>query len=89
MKKMLSWVLMLGLCTAISACGLTKEKLGMSKKAPNEFMVGSRAPLSLPPEFDLVPVTEPAAAAQNEVIAQEPAEDLSGADKKLLSKMGN
>ena len=52
------------LMTAVlSACSnVTKEKLGLNKKAPNEFMVTTRPPLSLPPEYDLRPVTEPAAA---------------------------
>ena len=45
---------------ALSACSTaTKEKLGLTKKAPNEFMVIPRAPLSLPPEYDLRPVTVP------------------------------
>ncbi len=45
---------------SLSACSnTTKEKLGLSKKAPNEFMVAPRAPLSLPPEYNLRPVVEP------------------------------
>ncbi len=44
---------------AVTACGsATRETLGISKKAPNEFMVMPRAPLSLPPEYDLRPVVE-------------------------------
>ncbi len=37
----------------------TKEKIGLAKKAPNEFMVAPRAPLSVPPEYNLRPVAEP------------------------------
>ncbi len=50
------------LTAALSACSnVTKEKLGLNKKAPNEFMVTTRPPLSLPPEYDLRPVVQPAA----------------------------
>ena len=51
---------------AVSACNtVTKKDLGLVKEAPNEFMVMSRAPLSLPPEYDVRPVTQPVAAAEN------------------------
>ena len=43
------------LVALLSACGLTKEKLGISRKSPNETTVETRAPLSLPPEFDVRP----------------------------------
>ena len=48
-------VLVLCLVMSLGACGLTKEKLGLSRKSPNEATVESRAPLSLPPEFDVRP----------------------------------
>lgn len=52
-----SALLFLG-CTLLSGCGVTKKDLGLVKESPNEFMVMSRAPLSLPPEYDLRPVVE-------------------------------
>ncbi len=55
MKK----VLFLTFCAVLvlSACSQsTKQKLGLAKQAPNEFMVVSKPPLSLPPEYDLRPV---------------------------------
>lgn len=48
----LSMVLILG------ACGMTKEKLGLGKNIPDETMVSTRKPLSVPPEYDLRPVNE-------------------------------
>lgn len=46
---------------ALSACkNVTKEDLGLGNKAPDEFMVMPRKPLSLPPEFELRPVVNPA-----------------------------
>ncbi len=68
-------LLIIGLMLAaagLSACSnVTKEKLGLNKKAPDEFMVTTRPPLSLPPEYDLRPVTEPTAADE----AEQPQDD--------------
>ncbi len=47
------------LCLAagvLSACGGVKDKLGLAKQSPDEFMVMSRAPLSLPPDYNDRPV---------------------------------
>lgn len=69
----------------LSGCGMTKEKLGFAKQAPDEFMVMSRAPLSLPPEFDLRPVD---GIAQPQAVA--PANNLAGmsaGEQKLMSKV--
>ena len=38
-------LLVLGGCTGV------KDKLGLAKQSPDEFMVMSRAPLSLPPDI--------------------------------------
>lgn len=81
MKKLL--ILAVGLFTllAVSACNTaTKEKLGISRKAPNEFMVSPRPPLSLPPEYDLRPVVEPLSTNDNKA-------DLSASEQNLVSQM--
>jgi len=46
---------------ALSGCDTVRENLGYSKRAPDEFAVYKRAPLSLPPEFSLRP-PEPGAS---------------------------
>ncbi len=56
MKKLLFVIMMVFVTTG---CGLTKEKLGIAKQAPDENMVTVRQPLSVPPEYDLRPVAEP------------------------------
>ena len=49
-------LLMICVIVGLTACStLTKEKLGIAKKAPNEQLVEEKAPLSLPPEFNLRP----------------------------------
>ena len=67
---------------ALSACNSTKESLGLSPKAPDEFMVVPRAPLSLPPEYDFNPVA-PAQAKNNNIRI----ENLTDSDVEFLSKM--
>lgn len=43
-------------CLGIAACGEgTKEKLGLTTVAPDEFSVVTRAPLSVPPDYTLRP----------------------------------
>ena len=47
------------LCSAgalsISGCTDLKKAIGLEKSAPDEFAVESRAPLEMPPDFDLRP----------------------------------
>src|SRR5262252_10291077 len=47
------------LCSAgalsISGCTDLKKAIGLEKAAPDEFAVESRAPLEMPPDFDLRP----------------------------------
>ncbi|RCK46995.1 hypothetical protein TH25_15845 [Thalassospira profundimaris] len=42
-----------GLALAVTGCESTKETFGLNKQSPDEFQVVSRAPLSMPPEFNL------------------------------------
>tara|TARA_B110000261_G_scaffold78871_1_gene90805 strand:+ start:235 stop:768 length:534 start_codon:yes stop_codon:yes gene_type:complete len=39
-------------------CGGVKEKIGLIKRAPDEFQVYESKPLSVPPDFDLRPPVE-------------------------------
>jgi len=41
----------------LAGCQATKETLGLTKRSPDEFQVVSRAPLSLPPDYNLRPPT--------------------------------
>lgn len=55
MKKRVLAVLALGLLTACESGMSTKQILGISRSAPDEFKVVSRPPLSMPPDFNLRP----------------------------------
>jgi hypothetical protein len=49
--------LAVGLPLATGGCSGLKETLGLSKQSPDEFKVVSRAPLSMPPDYNLRPPT--------------------------------
>jgi hypothetical protein len=49
--------LAVGLTLATGGCSGLKETLGLSKQSPDEFKVVSRAPLSMPPDYNLKPPT--------------------------------
>ncbi len=54
-------ILLLGMVTALAACSsnTVKQKLGLTRQAPDEFRVVSEPPLSVPPEFSLRPPSAP------------------------------
>ena len=81
MNKMIRMGVAMVALPSMAACGsATKEKLGLSRKAPNEFLVMPRAPLSLPPEYDLRPVVE----NQSQTVDND---GLSEAEKNLLEQV--
>ncbi|SOD96110.1 DUF3035 domain-containing protein [Caenispirillum bisanense] len=59
----------LAVTLALSACGNTKQVLGLEREGPDEFTVVSRAPLSIPPQFSLRP-PEPGAPRPQEGTAE-------------------
>jgi hypothetical protein len=48
-------ILMLMASAALVGCGDVREAAGVKKKAPDEFAVVRRAPLTVPPDFELRP----------------------------------
>jgi hypothetical protein len=50
----------------LSGCDAFKRAVGMERTSPDEFAVESRAPLTVPPDFDLRP-PQPGAARPQEV----------------------
>jgi hypothetical protein len=43
------------LLAGLSGCDSAREVFGYNKQAPDEFQVYARAPLSLPPDYNLRP----------------------------------
>ncbi len=48
---------------ALTACSGVRDQLGLNRQAPDEFTVVRKAPLSLPPNFNLRPPTPGSPAA--------------------------
>jgi len=65
----------LGLFAALSACGPdTSRSLGLTRDAPDEFQVTTRAPLSMPPDMTSLPVPRPGAPRPQERSTRDQAE---------------
>lgn len=62
----------LGLSLVLSGCGEFRQAIGMDRSGPDEFAVESRAPLTIPPDFDLRP-PQPGAPRPQEKTAAEKA----------------
>jgi hypothetical protein len=62
--------LAVGIGVGLSACDSAKQALGMGKNPPDEFQVVTHAPLSMPPDFNLVP-PKPGAPRPQENSAQQ------------------
>jgi hypothetical protein len=56
---------------AIASCSSTREQFDFSKKAPDEFMVTTRAPLEMPPDYNLRPPRPGAQRPQEETAVDE------------------
>lgn len=63
------------LAPALAGCGDVRNALGYDKNAPDEFAVVARAPLSLPPNFQLRP-PEPGAQRPQEPLKRHGARNL-------------
>src|SRR5436305_15130666 len=60
----------LSLVLLLPGCSGFRQALGMDRVGPDEFAVESRAPLTIPPDYDLRP-PQPGAARPQEVTAAE------------------
>ena len=57
----------------LSGCSSLRQAIGMDRTAPDEFAVESRAPLTIPPDFNLRP-PQPGATRPDEVTAAQRAQ---------------
>lgn len=60
---------------SLSGCTDLKRSIGLEKTSPDEFAVESRAPLTMPPDFDLRP-PQPGAARPQEKSSDQQARQL-------------
>lgn len=97
MKKNIAVAVALCAVVTLSGCQNVKEQLGVGRNSPDEFTVVKRAPLTLPPEYNLRPPAEGTVPPASETSEQAKAV-LMGAPEKtaavgageelLLQKMG-
>ena len=64
----------------LNSCGGVKEKIGIIKKAPDEFQVYESKPLSVPPNFELRP------PAEGEILTNENDENIIFSDENNIDK---
>ncbi len=87
MRKVMLLALMIA-GVSLSACKtVTKKDLGLVKEAPNEFMVMSRAPLSMPPEYDVRPVNEQTAKVA-QISEKNKLKGLSSGERQFMKTIG-
>ncbi len=84
MKKVTSVAVLVLMSSVLQACSNVKETLGIETSAPNEFLVSTRAPLTLPPEFDLRPVAD-SGDLSPAIVGQ--ASEFTPGEQALLSKL--
>ena len=73
---------------SLSGCsGSVERAFGLTREAPDEFTVETRAPLSMPPDYTLNPPT-PGAKRPQELTAQQAAESAIAPDAVLSSNAG-
>ena len=84
MKVRVLFVLTLTL-TVLSACGGTRESLGLGRSVPDEYAVVDRPPLSMPPDYTLRPPRPGAERPQDVNLTQRASETLFGGETKAAA----
>jgi hypothetical protein len=104
MRNFLKVAVLAGLAMALVGCDTVREAAGVTKEPPDEFAVVTKAPLIMPPDYNLKP-PKPGAAPMNQVsptedaaatlygedpaqIAAQMPNDYSQAEKLLLANTG-
>lgn len=72
----------------LNGCSGAKDKLGLTKKAPDEFAVVRRAPLSMPPDYALRPPVPGADRPQEQSTEETARNTLFGEPDKIIEHSG-
>jgi len=78
MNRIMRKLLVLSVCVFVAACSGTKEQLGLNRQVPDEFKVVTRAPLEMPPDYNLRPPRPGAERPQEQSTATEASTALFG-----------
>ena len=84
-ERLLRTAILLGAAAALSGCSTLQEAAGSSKEPPDEFAIVTKAPLVIPPDYNLRP-PKPGAAPTNQVAPTDAAQQaLIGADTATVA----
>ncbi len=87
-RRVVYLAVLAGLTVALSGCQSFRQAAGLDKQAPDEFAVVSKAPLIIPPDYNLRP-PKPGEAPTNQVSPTDAAEgDLYGNPPPATSSHG-
>jgi hypothetical protein len=81
--KLFSFLVLVPL--ALSGCSNAKEQMGLTRKAPDEFAVVKRAPLSMPPDYSLRPPQPGAPRPQEQSTSEQAKQAVFGEDMGVYS----
>ncbi len=89
MTRPLPLLALLALSAALGACGAeTARQIGLTRDAPDEFQVTTRAPLSMPPSLAALPPPRPGAPRPQEVSTARQAEALVAGTSATAARPG-
>lgn len=80
MRKFILTISAFALAGSLGACESTKEQFDFSKQAPDEFAVVPRAPLEMPPDYNLRPPRPGVARPQEDAPMDEAKQAVFGAE---------
>src|ERR1700742_770335 len=66
LRRILTVALLAGTAAGLAGCDTIRDASGLGKDAPDEFAVVTKAPLVIPPDFNLRPPA-PGAAPPNQI----------------------
>lgn len=98
-SHLLRAAILIGVGLSLGACTYLREAAGMNKMAPDEFAVLTKAPLVIPPDYNLAPPkpgaaptnqTDPTGTAQSTLFGNDRAGSalVSESEKALLASAG-
>lgn len=102
MRRVVYLAALAGLAVSLVGCDSIRDAAGLTKISPDEFAVATKAPLIIPPDYNLAP-PKPGAAPTNQISPTEQAEGalygtrpsattaqgpVSPGEQELLSKAG-
>jgi DUF3035 family protein len=83
--RILYAAILLGAGLSLASCDTVRDAIGSGKEAPDEFAVATKAPLIIPPDFNLRP-PKPGAAPENQMEPSQSAQQtLFGADNATVA----